>query len=519
MEEILSKITTITSLPFFLFVLLVFVVYYTVSRMYRWYVLLFASVVFFVFGCGWQMSLMWMAQALIAWGGALLLKKYSRRGPLIGGTVIGIELAALILMKQNSFFIINARKVAGILGHPVEIPYLNWIAPIGMSYYTLMLVSYILDTIWGANEPEKNPLKLLLYAGFFPQMVSGPFTRWHEMSPQLFEGHKFSLQQVQFGLQRFLWGLSKKLILSERLAIIVHTIYNGGTEAQLGTVTFGGVYIFIGALAYVFQLYTDFSGCMDMVLGVAQIFGITLPENFRTPFYATNFSEFWRRWHITLGVWAKDYIMYPFLKSGAAERLRSLLKQRLGKKAAKEYPSYLGTLLVWLVIGFWHGGNYRWIFWGLLTFMVIVGGKILQPLFEKGKAMLHVNTKAASWTLFIRLRTMFLFMVTVSVQPANSLTSALKMWGQAFQYNPWVLVDGSLYTLGLDRLDFWVMIFGLLILFAVSHYQQKGSVREIIAKQNLVFRWILWLGLLAAVLLFGLYGEGYNAADFIYGEF
>ena len=150
---------------------------------------------------------------------------------------------------------------------------------------------------------------------------------------------------------------------------------------------------------------------------------------------------------------------------------------------------------------------------------IIVGGMILQPLFDKLKALLRVNTEAASWTLFGRLRTVFLFMIVCSVQPAESLINALKMWKNAFVFNPWVLVDGSLFQLGLDRIDFWVMVFGLLLLFVVSKYQQRGSVRETIAKQNLAFRWLLWLGLFVAVLLFGMYGEGYNPADFIYGGF
>ena len=144
---------------------------------------------------------------------------------------------------------------------------------------------------------------------------------------------------------------------------------------------------------------------------------------------------------------------------------------------------------------------------------------VLQPFFNKLQVLLRVNTEAESWILFGRLRTFLLFTIACSVQPADSLMSALKMWKNAFVYNPWVFVDGSLYQLGLDRLDFWVMIFGLMVLFVVSKYQQRGSVREIIARQNLAFRWILWIGLLMAVLIFGMYGEGYNPADFIYGGF
>lgn len=507
---------SIVSLRFFLFLAVVVAAYYFTPRTARWAVLLLASTVFILMGSSWRMYLVFLAQVLLAYGGALLLDKYQKQSKWICFAVVAEEIAVLTLLKDNSFFIINARYALQLLGRPREISYLELAAPLAISYYTLMLVSYVLDVHWGKIRPEKNPLKLLLYAGFFPQMTAGPIARYDETGSKLWEGHKFDYDQFCFGVQRFLWGLFKKLVLAERLSVIVGTIYGGGLE---GTWTPTGSYIWIGALAYIFQVYTDFSGGMDIVLGTAQMFGIALPENFKTPFYSTSMSELWRRWHITLGLWLRDYIMYPFLKVRPGTWLREFCKKHWGKKAAKAIPAYIGTLLVWLYCGFWHGGTYKWIFWGLMTFVVIVGGMILQPLFDKLKALLRVNTEAASWTLFGRLRTVFLFMIVCSVQPAESLINALKMWKNAFVFNPWVLVDGSLFQLGLDRIDFWVMVFGLLLLFVVSKYQQRGSVRETIAKQNLAFRWLLWLGLFVAVLLFGMYGEGYNPADFIYGGF
>lgn len=505
---------SIVSLRFFLFLAAAVAAYYLVPLRARWAVLLLGSAVFIIIGSSWQLYIVFLAQVLLAYGGALLGRKYQQKW--ICRAVVALEIAALALMKENSFFIINARYALLLLGRPREIPYLDLAVPLAMSYYTLMLVSYVLDVHWGKTEPEKNPLKLVLYAGFFPQMVAGPIARYEETGERLCEGHRFDYDQFCFGIQRFLWGLFKKLVIAERLNIIVGTIYGGGLG---GTWTPTGSYVLIGALAYIFQVYTDFSGGMDIALGAAQMFGVVLPENFRTPFYSTSMSELWRRWHITLGLWLRDYIMYPFLRARPGTRIRVFCQKHWGKKAAKTIPSYIGTLLVWLYCGFWHGGSYKWIFWGLMTFAVIVGGMILQPLFDKLKALLRVNTEAASWTLFGRLRTLLLFVAVCSVQPADSFLNALKMWKNAFVFNPWVFVDGSLYTLGLDRIDFWIMIFGLLVLFVVSKYQQRGSVREIIAKQNLAFRWLLWLALFMVVLLFGMYGESYQPADFIYGGF
>lgn len=507
---------SIVSFRFFVFVAAALVVYYSMPRAKRWIALLLGSALFIIVGSTWQLYMFFLLQVALAYSGALWMRKHHAKSRQICGLVVFLELCLLTIWKGSAFFVINARYVLRWLGIPWEIPYLELVAPLAMSYYTLMLVSYILDVHWGKIQPEKNPLKLVLYAGFFSQMVSGPIAHYSETAPELYGEHRFDYDTFCFGIQRFLWGLFKKLVLAERLGVIVRTIYGGGLE---GTWTPVGIYVFIGAFAYVFQLYTDFSGGMDIALGTAQMFGVRLPENFRTPFYSTSLSEFWRRWHITLGLWLKEYIMYPFLKSGLAARLRTLCQKYWGKKAGKAIPTYLGTLFVWLYCGFWHGGAYRWIFWGFLTFVFIVGGMILQPAFDKLKTLLRVNTEAGLWTLFGRLRTAFLFTVTCSVQPAANLRDALVMWQNAFEFNPWVLVDGSLYKLGLDRIDFWVMIFGLMLLLVISKYQQDGSVREIIAKQNLAFRWILWIGLFMAVLLLGMYGEGYNPADFIYGGF
>lgn len=507
---------SIVSLNFFVFVTIVTAIYYILPLRLRWLPLLLGSTVFIIIGSSWKLYLVFLAQVLLAYGGARILGRSSRWRKQLCFLIVGLEIGALTVLKESSFFVINFRLIARVFGIPGNIPYLDLAAPLAISYYTLMLVSYILDVHWQKIEPEKNPLKVILYAGFFPQLVSGPIARYSETAGQLWSGHRFDYDNFCFGIQRFLWGLFKKLVLAERLGVIVNTIYGGGLE---GTWTPTGLYVWLGAISYTMQLYTDFSGGMDIILGTAQMLGIRLPENFQTPFYSTSMSELWRRWHMTLGLWLKDYIMYPFLMSQAAAKLRTFCQKHWGKKRAKTIPTYLGTFLVWLYCGFWHGGSYKWIFWGLSTFVVIIGGMILHPLFLKLQTLLKVNTQVFSWKLLGRLRTFLLFTIVGSVQPADSLMGALRMWKNSFEYNPWILLDGSLYRLGLSRIDFWILIWGLLLLLVVSGCHQKEAAREMIARQNLVFRWSLWIGLFTGILLFGMYGEGYNPAEFIYGGF
>ncbi|MDR1801744.1 MAG: hypothetical protein LBQ95_07915 [Lachnospiraceae bacterium] len=506
---------SIISLLFFIFVLASAALYYILPLKFRWLVLLAASLVFFIWGCGLARFPIFVAMVLVAWGAALLITKSSRKNMVLG-LAIGLLALTLIIFKENAFFINNTGKIVRAFGGSFDVKPPSWVAPLGISYYTLALISYLTDVAWGISEAQKNPLKLLLFAGFFPQMTSGPITRYRQISARLFEGNRFDSRNIAFGAQRVLWGLFKKLVIADRLAVLVSTLYG-----ETGSATsYDGVYVWIAAAAYCFLVYTDFGGCMDIVIGVAQVFGVPLPENFTTPFYATSIAEFWRNWHITLGLWLKDYIMYPVLKSSWMGKIRKAGSKKLSKKAAKEIPTYIGMFMTWSLIGFWHGGDWKLIFGaGLFFFMIIAGGMLLKPVFEWMIRILHINTNTRGWIWWGRLRTALLFIVAGSFQRASSLKGGFKMWSKAFTWNPWVLFDGSLTGLGLDVKDLWVLVFTFVLLVIVSMRQRIEPVRKTISRQNIAWRWALWLLLLSAIVLFGMYGEGYNPQDFIYGNY
>jgi len=542
---------SIVSFNFYIFVCAILFLYYICPKKIKWCVLLVASTTFFLLASGLMLFLIMFATSLVVYGGAIQLdrlkqyeeekseqgnknqkleeKKLSKvrvfhqnpeRGKrIILATVIIILAIVLILFKEMDFFVNNANLLVRISGRPLlQAP--KWIAPLGISYYTLILIGYILDVAWGASPAQRNPLKFLLFTSYFPQMISGPFSRYKDMEKALFEGATFSYKDFTFGIQRMLWGLFKKLVLAERLAVIVGTVY--GSFAEFGEFTpHRGLYIVLAAIAYVFQIYMDFSGCMDIVLGVSEMFGIKMAENFRTPFYSTNLSEVWRRWHITLGFWLKDYVMYPVLKSHWMNVMRLFVKKRFGKKVSRKIPTYIGMFITWFLVGFWHGGTWRYIFAsGLFFFGMIVGGMLLEPLFNKMIVVLKINTQCFGWMVFQRTRTFLLFALSISFgRVEQGLRAGFAFWRSAFDFNPWILFDHSLYSLGLDRQDFWVVIFGLAVVAVISYLQQRGSVREKLAEQNLVFRWIILLVLFFVILILGMYGENYNPADFIYGGF
>ena len=372
----------------------------------------------------------------------------------------------------------------------------------------------LLDSYWGIAEPDANVLRTALFVGYWPQLTSGPIARWSEIGTPLFEGHALDWKNIVFGLERMLWGAFKKLVISAPLGVVVDTIY-------ADTAAYPGLYVWLAAVLFMFQLYTDFSGCMDIVLGASECYGVTLPENFRTPFFARSVQEYWQRWHITLSAWLRDYILYPILRSGAWRKLTKRIKTHWGKKAARQIPSYLGMLCVWLLIGLWHGGDWKYILgMGLWFWFWIVLGQVSEPLARKVNAFLKIRTDSFGWHLFQSVRTFILAAVGNMFFRLPSLGATFRAIGEGFSvFNPWIFTDGSLYTLGLGQKELHTALLGLGLLLIVSLLQEKESVRARIARQNTVFRWLIWLALLMAVLVFGQYGPGYNAASFIYANF
>lgn len=311
------------------------------------------------------------------------------------------------------------------------------------------------------------------------------------------------------------YGLFKKLVISVRIGIFVDTIYGD-------TTVYNGCYIWLAALAFLMQLYTDFSGCMDIILGASECYGIILPENFRDPFSAKSVQEFWQRWHITLGAWMRDYVMYPLLHSGAWRKLAKLVKKKFGKKASKQIPSWLGMLSVWLLMGLWHGGQWKYVALGLWFWICIVFSQVFGPLCKKLVLWRHINTESFSWQLFQQMR------VYVLVAFGNIFfrMESFKMSLQAVKagvsnWNPWIFFDGSLYNLGLSVKECHILLFSLLFMAAVRAVQAvcKEDARQWLSRQNLVFRWACMYLLLFLVIIAGCYGTAFDAASFIYAGF
>ncbi len=524
LSEVLAYITTNFSIIsfFFYFCLTLFViVYYTIGKKLKiqWILLLGASL-FFYLANGLKISLWIFAPISLTYAASFAVARLEgKRKSLLVFIMVSLNVVFLIYFKEQNFFV-TAHNILAPFFHKGRWSTVKIAAPLGVSFLILMLISYILDVSWGSIKPQKNPLKFLLYVIYFPVTTSGPITRYSEIENQLFEPHSFDYDKFCFGVQRIAWGFFKKLVIAERIGLIVNTIYGNWENYQ-------GFTLIVGLLLYAPQLYFDFSGCIDIVLGISETLGITLPENFRQPFVSTSLSEIWRRWHMTLGFWVKDYVLYPVLKSQIMQNLSAFLKSKLGKKNryAKLIPTWCGMFCVWFIVGFWHGGSFKYIFGaGLFFFSMIAGGQLLKPVFSWLVKILRINTQTTDWCFFQRVRTFFLFSAAVSFQRAGSFIMGLRMWRHVFkEFNPWIFVDGTLFKIGLDVPDFFVLICAILIVILVSTKENNKDgktihVREQLAKQNLWFRWLVYLGLIFSVILFAMY-EPYNPTTFIYAGF
>lgn len=432
--------------------------------------------------------------------------------------VIGLvaNVGILAVLKYSNFAINNINMLMRSKGEGEDIfATVAFVSPIGISFYTIISVGYILDCYWEIVQPERNILKTALFISYYPQLTSGPITRYSQMKVELFEEKRFSYKNISFGCQRILWGLFKKIVISSRAALIVDGIYADPD-------TYTGLYIWLAAFLFMLQLYTDFSGCMDIIIGVSECYGIKLPENFRTPFFSTSVQEYWQRWHITLGAWLKDYILYPILRTKLVDKTSRWLKPRFGKKAARQITSYFGMLCVWFLIGLWHGGSWKYIVgMGLWFWLCIVLNQILQPVYKRIMAVLQINEKLFSWHLLMSIKVFFLAAVGNMFFRLDGLRTTIHAIRLGFtQFNPWVFFDGSVLDFGITHIDINIMVCGVVMLLLVGILQEKHeSAREWISKQIFVFRWLIWLSLFTVTLIYGVYGPGYSASEFIYRGF
>lgn len=439
--------------------------------------------------------------------------RVTRRKKLVVLLAILVNFGILISLKYSNFFVENANPLLhSIKLH--QLPLRKVILPLGISYYTLMAASYVIDVYRGKCKADYNPAHVLLYLCFFPQIVEGPIGRYDHLTPQLFGGLAFNNKSFTFGAQLIIWGLFKKVVIADRANILVKTVF-GNTQQ------YTGIYALLGMLFFTLQIYAEFSGAIDIVTGSAQMFGVDLARNFERPFFSKSIAEFWRRWHITLGAWLRDYILYTISLSKWFMKLNKSIKKHISSNFGKTIPTAIPMLFVWLACGLWHGASWKYVLYGIYYYALMLLGMLFEPLFAKLFSSLKINRESKAYRAWQLLRTIILVNIGMLIFRAPQLNTAWSMLASIFTgFKPSVIVDGSLLKLGMDMQDYAVIIFGSLIMLIVGILQEKGySLREKIAERGIALRWCVYFAAIFAVIIFGAYGAGYNPVDFIYAQF
>ncbi len=478
----------------------------------KWLVLLAASAVFYAsYGVGQVWYVLGCCAA--TYGAGLWLGRLNRAMKLPGADRARLKrhkkwvLAALILVDLGALVLL---KYAGLLFSGA----VGLVQPLGISFYTLSAIGYAVDVHRGKFEPEKNPLRLLLFIGFFLGVVQGPFARYDQIGQALREPNPASYENLKLGALRMLWGYLKKMVVADWLQIYVAQAFANPEDC-------GGAVMCAAVVLYTVQMYADFSGYMDIVCGAGQAMGILVPENFDRPLSARSVSEFWRRWHITLGAWFKDYVFYPVSVSRPAARLAKALRGRGQMRMGKLAPAVLALCCVWPLTGLWHGATWNYLLWGALNGAAIVVSMLMEPAFRRWMARLHIDPNGRWWSTFSVLRTFTLlalirvFARTASVEQAMDVFRAMGDWAgfHPLRLDEWFPEIRKMHMAYAAA----AMVFGAGMLIV----EARGTVPMLLARFN---RYPLWakyavaVGLLYVVMLFSATGDAVNGG-FLYANF
>lgn len=441
-------------------------------------------------------------------------EKYQKRKKhiLIFGILLHIGL--LLVLKYASFFAFNVNSLLDLLHINFCLKVPAFILPIGISFYTLEAVSYMVDVYNGKIKHDDNLTRLALYLSFFPYLIEGPIVKYEEVATDLYEGKKLEYKNITFGAQRILYGILKKVVIADRLNLLIKMIFNNYGE-------FSGSILFFASICYTIQLYMEFSGTMDVALGTSEMFGITLPENFKAPFFSKTISEFWQRWHITLGRWFKDYIYYPLSLSRLARKIMNGTKKYVGNYYGPLLAGTIALAAVWLCNGLWHGAAWKYIFFGIYHFTLIFLHNVMEPLKRLIMDKLKINRQSVFYKIIQIIIVFNLVVIGEMFFRADTLADGMNIFASIFtSFNIKDFFDGTLLTLGLDLCDFIIVIITLFIIFFISLLREKNiSIREKIAEKPIVIRWAIYYALIFFILIFGAYGSNYEPIGPIYAEF
>jgi D-alanyl-lipoteichoic acid acyltransferase DltB (MBOAT superfamily) len=484
------------SIEFLIFFPIVIAIYFALPYRYRWIFLLAASYYFYM---AWKPEyiILIIISTLIDYVAGLQMGKTNIKSRRVMYLIFSLcsNLGLLFAFKYFNLFNDSARAIFNYFNIFYGVPAFKLLLPVGISFYTFQTLSYTIDVYRGQKAPEKHLGIFALYVSFFPQLVAGPIERAASLLPQFYQQHDFDYKRVISGLQLMLWGLFKKVVIADTLAVYVNTVYNSPGEFQ-------GLPVIIATYFFAFQIYCDFSGYSDIAIGAAQVLGFNLMENFRRPYFAQSISEFWGRWHISLSTWFKDYLYIS-----------------LGGNRVVKWRWYFNLFIVFLMSGLWHGANWTFVIWGALHGFYLIFSLWTQGFRPKLAHLFHLDQFPTLQKGLQIFGTFHLVLFGWIFFRANSIADAFIIIQNIFKFNP---LNFNFLDLGIDiapgigRFELvTVSLMILLLLFVHLLEERQRPIRQIVSAKPVAIRWAVYLFLVFAIMNLGIPQE----IPFIYFQF
>lgn len=517
---------------FLFFVLATFVLYFIFPKKWRWTVLLAASLVFYLsadlryfiyialtatsiyFAALDQQRLNAQREQKLATAEKgdkkAIRAKYKSAKRTHMGIIVAVNFGVLIILKYTNLFVGQFEPPAFFANEYGT----GLLLPLGISFYTFQAVGYLVDVYNGKVEAERNFAKFALFVSFFPQVIQGPISRFDRLAPQLYEGHDFDFDRMKSGLELTLWGYMKKLVIADLSFAFIWEIVCDYQDCS-------GTAIALSMLLYSARGFADFSGGIDIMRGICEVVGITLPSNFRQPYLSRSLSEFWRRWHITLGDWFKDYVFFPLATSKPYNSLGKLLRKKLSRTTSDRICTSLVSLITFVLIGIWHGSSFGYVIYGFWHGLIIAISTMLTDVFPAVLKKLHINPESWYWKTFQVVRTYILVVLGLYLVLPLDYHDGFEMLKMTF-FGPFqelgtlnkVLTKYHFYR------EFPVVMVGVAVMLLSAIPAAKGiNIREKLNKLPFPIQWVILIAAIIYVCVYGAYGDAYDATSFIYQVF
>lgn len=536
---------TYTSFAFAIFAIITIAVYYLMPyKKYQWAVLLVAGLTFYLYNSYRFVFYIVCTTASIYFAAKYIedyakktkelakqkkeelsraeikafKKERKKREKRILALVLILNFGILFLLKYYNFMVGGLFELLGFSRS--ETPFIKLFLPLGISFYTFQATGYLIDVYRGLVKAERNFFKFGLFVSFFPQIIQGPISEYEQLGIQLTKEHKPEWMRFKMGCQLILWGLFKKLVIADRAIYFIQKCTSEYTR-------YNGFIIFLAGLIYALQLYTDFSGGIDISRGVAKILGIDMIDNFRRPYFSKSLGEYWRRWHISLGAWMKKYVFYSLAMSNAFIKLSNKFKRDGNELSparahlAKTLPSALAIFIVFMFVGLWHGANSKYIGFGAWNGAVLMLSMLLKPALMRLGEIFHMKDNFL-WNLFRMLRTFILVLVGYYFDIAKNFGSAIDMMARAVSGWNFERAMNQLPAMLPQLQDFPILLFACIILLICSILQERKGVEspgELTRSHNIVLQWIVIIVGILLVAVLGIYGPSADPSDFVYMQF